>query len=277
MNDRVSFFALMGRLSKTVLLLIYALFALFPLIWMIIMSLKPDSQMFTTTFIFSPTMDNYAAVFLRSDYSHFFFNNLIVSISAVLLSLIVGVPAAYALARFQFKLKEDIAFTILSFRFAPEILVILPLFLIYQKTGLYDTYFGLIWVYQLITLPLLIWILRGYFEDISPDIEAAAQLDGYSWWQVFLQVLLPLVKPGLVAAGLLCFIFAWNAFTFPLLLSDARAQTSTVVALRFLASDTVHYGQVAAAAAISALPEVILALLIQKHLVRGLSFGAVKG
>jgi multiple sugar transport system permease protein len=277
MNESVSFFGLIGRVSKTLLLLIYAMFALFPLLWMIIMSLKPDSQMFTTTFIFSPTMENYDAVFLRSDYSHFFFNNLIVSVSAVLLSLVVGVPAAYALARFQFKMKEDIAFTILSFRFAPEILVILPLFLIYQKTGLYDTYFGLIWVYQLITLPLLIWILRGYFEDISPDIEAAAQLDGYSWWQVFLKVLLPLVKPGLVAAGLLCFIFAWNAFTFPLLLSDARAQTSTVVALRFLASDTVHYGQVAAAATISALPEVILALLIQKHLVRGLSFGAVKG
>jgi multiple sugar transport system permease protein len=277
MDESVSFFGLVGRVSKRLLLLVYALFALFPLLWMVIMSLKPDSQMFTTTFIFSPTMENYSAVFLRSDYSHFFFNNLIVSISAVLLSLIVGVPAAYALARFQFKLKEDIAFTILSFRFAPEILVILPLFLIYQKTGLYDTYFGLIWVYQLITLPLLIWILRGYFEDISPDIEAAAQLDGYSWWQVFLKVLLPLVKPGLVAAGLLCFIFAWNAFTFPLLLSDARAQTSTVVALRFLASDTVHYGQVAAAATISALPEVILALVIQKHLVRGLSFGAVKG
>ncbi|MBV8641546.1 MAG: carbohydrate ABC transporter permease [Verrucomicrobia bacterium] len=277
MNESVSIFTLVGRVSKTVLLLVYALFALFPLLWMIIMSLKPDSQMFTTTFIFSPTMENYSAVFLRSDYPHFFLNNLLVSISAVLLSLIVGVPAAYALARFHFRLKEDIAFTILSFRFAPEILVILPLFLIYQKTGLYDTYFGLIWVYQLITLPLLIWILRGYFEDISPDIEAAAQLDGYSWWQVFLKVLLPLVKPGLVAAGLLCFIFAWNAFTFPLLLSDARAQTSTVVALRFLASDTVHYGQVAAAATISALPEVILALLIQKHLVRGLSFGAVKG
>ncbi|MBV8413582.1 MAG: carbohydrate ABC transporter permease [Verrucomicrobia bacterium] len=277
MNESVSIFTLVGRVSKTVLLLVYALFALFPLLWMIIMSLKPDSQMFTTTFIFSPTMENYSAVFLRSDYPHFFLNNLLVSISAVLLSLIVGVPAAYALARFHFKLKEDIAFTILSFRFAPEILVILPLFLIYQRTGLYDTYFGLIWVYQLITLPLLIWILRGYFEDISPDIEAAAQLDGYSWWQVFLKVLLPLVKPGLVAASLLCFIFAWNAFTFPLLLSDARAQTSTVVALRFLASDTVHYGQVAAAATISALPEVILALLIQKHLVRGLSFGAVKG
>jgi multiple sugar transport system permease protein len=257
------------------LLLLYAVFALFPLLWMFIMSIKPDSQMLTTTFIFTPTLENYATV-LHSDYMQFFFNNLIVSVAAVLVSLVVGVPAAYALARYQFKGKEDIAFTILSFRFAPEILVILPLYLIYQRLGLYDTYFGLIWVYQLITLPLLIWILRGFFEDISPDIEAAAQLDGYTWWQVFLRVLLPLVKPGLVAAGLLCFIFAWNSFTFPLLLSN-NVQTSTVIALRYLASDTVHYGQVAAAAAISALPEVILALLIQKHPVRGLSFGAVKG
>ncbi|MBV9392741.1 MAG: carbohydrate ABC transporter permease [Verrucomicrobia bacterium] len=277
MKTGSSFFQLLGQGSKTFLLLVYALFALFPLVWMVIMSLKPDNQMFSTTFIFSPTLENYDAVFLRSDYSRFFFNNLCVSVLAVVVSLVVGVPAAYALARFQFKLKEDIAFTILSFRFAPEILVILPLFLIYQKIGLYDTYLGLIWVYQLITLPLLIWILRGFFEDISPDIEAAAQLDGYSWWQVFLRLLLPLVRPGLVAAGLLCFIFAWNSFTFPLLLSASNAQTSTVVALRFLASDTVHYGQVAAAATISALPEVILALLIQKHLVRGLSFGAVKG
>jgi multiple sugar transport system permease protein len=108
MKEGVSLFGLVGRVSKTALLLVYALFALFPLLWMIIMSLKPDSQMFTTTFIFSPTMENYGAVFLRSDYSHFFFNNLIVSISAVILSLIVGVPAAYALARFQFKWKEDI-------------------------------------------------------------------------------------------------------------------------------------------------------------------------
>jgi multiple sugar transport system permease protein len=275
MNHSRSPLAKIGKTLQIILLLLYAVFALFPLLWMFIMSIKPDSQMLTTIFIFTPTLENYATV-LHSDYMQFFFNNLIVSVAAVLVSLVVGVPAAYAMARYQFKGKEDIAFTILSFRFAPEILVILPLYLIYQRLGLYDTYFGLIWVYQLITLPLLIWILRGFFEDISPDIEAAAQLDGYTWWQVFLRVLLPLVKPGLVAAGLLCFIFAWNSFTFPLLLSN-NVQTSTVIALRYLASDTVHYGQVAAAAAISALPEVILALLIQKHLVRGLSFGAVKG
>src|SRR5258706_15969591 len=125
------------------------------------------------------------------------------------------------------------------------------------------------WVYQLITIPLLIWIWRGFFEDVSPDIEAADQLDGYSWWRVFLQVLLPLVKPGLVAAGLLCFIFAWNAFTFPLLLAN-NFQTSRVIALRYLLSERFHFGQLAAAAAISALPGGILRLLIQNTSYRGL-------
>jgi len=233
--------------------------------------------MFTTTFFFDPTLDNFRAVFSQSDFLRNLLNNLIISSLAVVVSLAVGVPAAYALARFQFKGREDIAFTFLSFRFAPEILVIIPLYLIYQRLGLIDNYFGLIWVYQLISLPLLIWILRGFFEDISPDIESAAQLDGYSWWQVFFKVLLPLVRPGLVAAALLCFIFCWNAFTFTLQLGGNSTQTSTVSMTRFLASDTVHYGWVAAAALVSALPEVILALLIQKHLVRGLSFGAVKG
>jgi multiple sugar transport system permease protein len=277
MNQNGNSLGVVGSIAKTLLLLLYALFALFPLVWMVILSFKPDSEMFTTTFIFTPTLQNFHEVFSGSDFLGTLWNNLVVSVLAVALSLIVGVPAAYALGRFDFKGKEDIAFTFLSFKFAPEILVIIPLYLIYQQIHLIDSVFGLIWVYQLISLPLLIWILRGFFEDLSKDMEAAAQLDGYSWWQVFFKLLLPLVKPGLVAAGLLCFIFCWNSFTFALLLGGVRTQTSTVSMTRFLASDTVHYGWVAAAALICALPEIILALLIQKHLARGLSFGAVKG
>lgn len=266
-----------GSVIRNVLLTIYAIFALFPILWMLIITFKSDIEMYDTTFIFNPTLENYIQVLLRTDYFRAFFNNVIISGGAVLLSVLVGVPAAYALARYNFKAKEDLAFTILSFKFAPEILVILPLFMIYQKIGIYDTYFGLIWVYQLITLPLLIWVLRGYFEDISVEVEQAAQLDGYSWFQVFLKILLPLIKPGLVASALLSFIFAWNSFTFPLLLSGFEIETVTVASLKYIASDTVHYGQMAVASAVAALPEVILALVIQKHLVRGLSFGAVKG
>lgn len=202
---------------------------------------------------------------------------MIVSGGAVLLTVVAGVPAAYALARYDFRKKDDIAFQILSFKFAPEIMVILPIFLIFQKIGLYDTYFGLIWVYQLITMPLLIWVVRGYFEDISVEVEQAASLDGYCWYEVFLKTLLPLIKPGLVASGLLAFIFAWNSFTFPLILSGFRIQTLTITSLRYISSETVHYGQVAVAATVAVLPEIVACLFIQKHLVRGLSFGAVKG
>ncbi|GHV74628.1 ABC transporter permease [Spirochaetia bacterium] len=264
---------------KYIALTIWLVFALFPLFWMLICSLKSDAEVVSTVFKFTPTLSNYRVVLLRpdSDFIKAFFQNFVVSGGAILLTVVAGVPAAYAFARYDFKNKEGWAFQILSFKFAPEILVILPIFLIFQRLRLYDTYFGLIWVYQLITMPLLIWVVRGYFEDISVEIEQAAQLDGYTWYAVFFKILLPLIKPGLVAAGLLAFIFAWNSFTFPLILSGVHVQTITITSLRFLASDSVHYGQVAVAALIAVLPEIIICLFIQKHLVRGLSFGAVKG
>ena len=252
----------LGRIVQNGLLAIYSIFALFPLIWMLILTFKSDAEMYTTTFVFTPTLANYKEVLLHTDY---------------LISVLAGVPAAYALARYNFKKKEDIAFQILSFKFAPEILVVLPLFMIYQRLGIYDSYFGLIWVYQLISMPLLIWVVRGYFEDISVEIEYAAQVDGYSWYQIFFKNLVPLIKPGLVSAALLAFIFAWNSFTFPLMLGGTNVQPITVAITKFLGTDSAHYGQLAVAAAVSALPAIIFALCIQKHLVRGLSFGAVKG
>ncbi|MBO4808208.1 MAG: carbohydrate ABC transporter permease [Lachnospiraceae bacterium] len=262
---------------KNILLIIYAVFALFPLIWMILISFKSDTEVFTTTFVFNPTLANYQEVLLRSDYGRYILDSVIVSGGAVLVSIIVGVPAAYALARYNFPRKEDLAFQILSYKFAPEILVVLPLFMIYQKIGLYDSYVGLIWVYQLISLPLLIWVVRGYFEDISVEIEYAAQVDGYSWYQIFFKMLVPLIKPGLVSSALLAFIFAWNSFTFPLILSSNKVYPVTVAIMKYLGTDSAHYGQLAVASTVSALPAVIFALCIQKHLVRGLSFGAVKG
>src|SRR5450756_43340 len=213
----------------------------------------------------------------RPDFPKFFMNSVILSVGAVLLSLLVGVPAAYALARFRFKGKESLAFTFLSFRFAPEFAVIIPLSIIYRKLGLYNTYFGIIWVFQLITLPLLIWVLRGYFEEISPEIEQAAQTDGYPWWQVFIRILLPLVRPGLAASALLAFVFAWNNFVYPLVLGGSDVQTVTVSALSFLSSEQAYYNRMAAACVIASIPEIALALSIQRYLIRGLSFGAVKG
>lgn len=272
-----SLLKILEPIGRNLGLTLFAMFALFPLVWMVICAFKSDAQMYNTVFVFQPTLENFRAVLIGTDYFKAFFQNLVVAGGAVIITVIAGVPCAYALARYNFKKKEDVAFQILSFKFAPEIMVILPIFLIFQKVGLYDTFFGLIWVYQLITMPLLIWVVRGYFEDISVEVEQAAQLDGYTWYEVFFKTLVPLIKPGMVAAALLAFIFAWNSFTFPLILSGFKIQTITITALRYIASDTVHYGQVAVASTIAVLPEVIVALFIQKHLVRGLSFGAVKG
>lgn len=269
-------------------LVLYFIFALFPIVWMILISLKSTDELFSTKFIFDPTLENYryiifgeenigAGVIAKQDFPRTFGKSIIVSSGAVILSLIVGVPAAYALARYDFKGKENLAFTFLSFRFAPELAVIIPLSIIYRQIGLYDTYFGIIWVYQLVTLPLLIWVLRSYFEDVSPEIEQAAMVDGYSWWQIFWQILLPLVRPGLAAAALLAFIFAWNNFIFPLVLGASTVETVTVSALGYISSAQSFFNRMAAAAVIASLPQVILALSIQRYLIRGLSFGAVKG
>ncbi len=267
----------------------YAIFALFPLIWVVMMSFKSHIDIISPVpkFIFTPSLENYKAILFggqsmqyeagQTDFLLYFKNSCIITISAVVLSLLAGVPAAYALARYRFRFKDDIAFTFLSFRFAPEIAVIIPIYILYQKLHLYNTYVGLIFVYQLITLPLIVWIIRGYFEDISVEIEQAAKLDGYSWWGVFTKIALPLVKPGLASTAVLAFIFAWNNFIFGLILGSSDTYPSTVGTLGFISYESVLWGQMAAATVIIIMPPLILAIFIQKYLVRGLTMGAIRG
>ena len=156
-------------------------------------------------------------------------------------------------------------------------LVLLPLTLFFQELGLANTYIGLIWVYQLICLPLILWIVRGYFEDISPDIENAYRIAGHSWFKTFWTISLPLARAGIAAAGLLAFIFAWNNFVFALVLASADKQPVTVGALAFVTASGIQYGQIAAAIILSIAPTLLLALWAQRFLVEGLSLGAVKG
>jgi multiple sugar transport system permease protein len=270
-------------LAISALTVLYFVFALFPVVWMIILSLKPQDKLFTTYFQFEPTLAAYIEIFsgtggqAGATYLRFFINSLVVSLGAVLVSLVVGVPAAYAFARWNFRGGESLLFTLLSFRFAPELMVIIPLLVIYRRLGLFDTHLGLIWVYQLITLPLIVWILRSYFQDLTPELEQSALLDGYNRPQAFLKVAVPLIRPGLAAAGLLAFIFAWNSFIFPFALTGSNAQTVTVGSLSFLGGAKPRYNLTAAAAVIALIPPLLLALSIQRFLVRGLTFGAVKG
>lgn len=277
------------RIVRGLLIAIVLVFFLFPIFWILLMSFQTNEEILRIppSLWFEPTLTNYVALItgtlktaagnLDVAFMRNLWNSLLLSTGAVLLSLVLGVPAAYAFARYKFRLGENIAFTLLSFRFAPPLLVLLPLSLYFQQLGLTDTYIGIIWVYQLICLPLILWIVRGYFEDISPDIEHAYRVAGHSWWQTFRKIAIPLARPGIAAAGLLAFIFAWNNFVFALILASASKQPVTVGALAFVTASGIQYGQIAAAIVLSVTPTLLLALYAQRYLVEGLSLGAVKG
>ena len=279
----------LGRVVRGVLLTIVGLFFLFPIVWVFLMSFQTNATILRIppSLLFSPTLDNYVALIsgqletqagtLQIAFMSNLMNSVILSVSSVALSLLLGIPAAYAFARFRFRLGENIAFTLLSFRFAPPLLVLLPLLLYFRTIGLDNTYIGLIWVYQLITLPLILWIVRGYFEDISEDIEHAYRVDGNGWFKTFIHIAVPLARPGIAAAALLAFIFAWNNFVFALILASADKQPVTVGALAFVTASGIQYGQIAAALVLSVIPTLLLALYAQRYLVEGLSLGAVKG
>ncbi|MFZ5673904.1 MAG: carbohydrate ABC transporter permease [Pseudomonadota bacterium] len=277
------------RITRGVLISLVLIFFLFPIFWIVLMSFQTNETILRIppSIVFEPTLANYSALItgrlettagnLDIAFMKNLWNSFFLSASAVLISLALGIPAAYAFARFRFRLGEDIAFTLLSFRFAPPLLVLLPLSLYFKQLGLTNTYIGLIWVYQLICLPLILWIVRGYFEDISPDIEHAYRISGNSWLRTFWKIAVPLAKPGIAAAGLLAFIFAWNNFVFALILASADKQPVTVGALAFVTASGIQYGQIAAAIVLSIAPTLALALYAQRYLVEGLSLGAVKG
>jgi multiple sugar transport system permease protein len=277
------------RAVRGALLALVVAFFMFPIFWILLMSFQTNDQILRIppSLVFEPTMSNYKALItgrlvtaagaLDIAFMKNLWNSILLSTLSVALALLLGVPAAYAFARYKFRLGENIAFTLLSFRFAPPLLVLLPLALYFRAMGLADTYIGLIWVYQLICLPLILWIVRGYFEDVSPDIEYAYRIAGHSWWQTFTRIAIPLARPGIAAAGLLAFIFAWNNFVFALVLASADKQPVTVGALAFVTASGIQYGQIAAAIVLSITPTLLLALYAQRYLVQGLSLGAVKG
>ncbi|MBT9246557.1 carbohydrate ABC transporter permease (plasmid) [Gemmobacter fulvus] len=277
------------RLLRGTAITLVCLFFMFPIVWIFLMSFQTNESILRVppSLIFAPTLENYqalitgklqtAAGMLEINFMRNLWNSLFLSTTSVALGLVLGVPAAYAFARLKFKGSEDIAFTLLSFRFAPPLLVLLPLTIYFQQLGLANTYGGLIWVYQLIVLPLILWIVRGYFEDIPADVEYAYRIAGHDFWSTFRRIALPLAGPGIAAAGLLAFIFAWNNFVFALVLASADKQPVTVGALAFVTASGIQYGQVAAGIVLSIAPTFALALYAQRYLVEGLSLGAVKG
>jgi multiple sugar transport system permease protein len=272
----------------TVATIVLLFWTVFPFVWILLTSLKSPGDIISVPpkFVFAPTFDNYAALVIgeqrgqyastRPDFPRFFLNSIIISVGAVALSVAAGIPAAYALARFNFPLKNALAFVFMSFRFVPFLAFVIPLYLLYQQVGLYNTHAGLIFAYQLITLPFTIWMLRSFFQEIPLEIQEAAKIDGCSWLGVLTRVILPLSMPGISVTVILGFIFCWNAFNYPLMLAGRQTFPVTVGAIQFISYEQVLWGQMAAATIVAALPQLVLSLMVQKYIVRGLTMGAVR-
>jgi len=256
-------------------------FALFPLYMMFTTSIKTDQETFAwpPVWVFTPTFNSYYnALFLFGGRSvdHYLLNSVFVTLASSALAVFLGAMAAYGLARFRFRGNRDIAFFILSTRFAPPVGFIVPIYLMVQRSGLLDNQLALVIIYTSMNLSFVTWVLRGFFLDIPIEIEEAALVDGYSRWQIFLRVALPLVRPGLAATAILSVIFSWNEFLFASIVAPGNAATLPVYLAGFSASMNIDWAEYMAVGTMAVLPIMIFTLVLQRHLVRGLTFGAVR-
>ena len=266
-----------NRLSFALFIFLLMLPTLFFFFWMIYLSFKSDADNLAYPPVFIPsglTVKNYLSVFESSPFVRYAMNSLIVAVGATGLGLLLGVPAAYGIAR---SARYGSALFILVARMTPALSYLIPWFILFQRLGLANTYQALILTHLIISLPLIIWIMIGFFEDVHRDMEDAAVIDGCTRFGSFLRVAMPLTRPGLAVAGILAFIFSWNNFIFAVVLAGPRLQTLPVAIFNVLTFEQINWGPLAAAALLVTSPVLILAMMVQRHIITGLAAGGLKG
>ena len=266
-------------IGRIVLLGFFLLFVLAPLYWVFITSIKPSDDYLAVPpvwFPAHPTIVHYTAALFAYRGLHGLTNSLIISLAATFFSAVFGTLMAYSLARFNTG-GQHLSFWVLSQRFMPPIAVILPIFLIYRTLHMTDSHVGMIVAYTVLTLPVSVWMMFAYFRQMPKSLEEAALVDGCTRWQAFWSVAVPLAAPGIVAAAVFAFIACWTEFFFALILTSRSAFTLPTVFRAFLGFQGAQYGEASALAIVSLLPSIVLGVLAQRHLVRGLTLGAVRG
>lgn len=259
-------------------IVLVVVFFLGPIIMIIITSLKSrvDALAIPPVWIFKPSFQSYSEIFSLYNFFAYFLNSLIVATFGTLAALLLGVPAAYSLARHTFRGQSNLSFWILSIRMTPPVAVIIPLFIFFRTLHLLDTHLGLVIVYLSFNLPFVVWMMRSFFQDLPVELEECAMVDGCSRFGAFLRVALPLAAPGLAAAAIFTFLFTWNEFLFALILTGRNAQTMPVAVQLFMRETGINWGHMTAAAVVMMIPMVAFTLFVQRYLVRGLTFGAIK-
>jgi len=245
---------------------------------MIGLSLKTRAQAYDPSiWFFTPTLYNFKLIFADKDIIKLIINSAVISVGTSLLSLVLGGTAAYGLARYSFKHNSDFSFWILSLRMIPAMAAVIPFFVLADYLGLFDTHTILILCYTLFNVPFVVWMMKSFFEEIPREVEEAASIDGCNVFQRLYKIVLPLAMGGIVATLIFCVIQSWNEFAFALFLTSKNANTLPTSVQRYLSVTGVMWGQMSAVGVVSTTPIIIFATLVQKQMIRGLTFGAVKG
>ncbi len=249
---------------------------LFPLFWIVSSSFKTQSQIVTSPplWVFRPTLENYKGVFMDQSFGIYLLNSSIIAIGSTLLSLLIGIPAAYAISRYKM---QTLGVFILIARLMPGISFLIPWFILFSKIRLIDTYTALIASHMLVGLPLIVWIMINYFDGLPRELEESALIDGCTLQGAFVRVYLPISGPGILTATTLSFLFSWNNFMFSLVLSAQRTKTLPIAIYNFVSYAEVNWGSVMAAAVVIITPAIVLTMIFQRYVIKGLTMGAVKG
>lgn len=251
---------------------------MFPFLWLLMMSFKPMEDLFAwpPKLLFTPTIDHYVGLW-DSEFTKSFWNSLVTSVGSTVAAMLLGVPGAYALSRMISATGRRLSLLILASRMAPPIAFTIPYFLVYRHLQLLDTRTGLILIYLTFNLSLVIWLMRSFFDTIPRSLEEAAWIDGASYWQGFIRIILPMTGPGLAATAILCFLYSWNDFFFALILTRTEATTAPVAVVNFLNYEGWEWGKIAAGGTMVMLPVLVFSIVVRKFLISGMTAGAVKG
>ena len=256
-----------------------ALACLMPMVMMAVTSVRTETQIFDTqwSWLFAPTMANYRSVIEDGHIDRYLLNSLKVSLSATLITLMLGTMCAYAMARFRFLGREPLSYSTLILRTLPPAVLAVPVFVIWSAWGIGDTLSGVVLVYVALNLPFAIWLLYGFIDQLPIELEEAAAIDGCGPFKVFYKIVLPLIKPGLAAAAIFTFRLAWNEFILSFILTNRITRTLPASISNYITDSGVEWGKIMAAGVLIALPPLIFTFVAAKQIITGLTAGAVKG
>lgn len=280
-------YSLLRRMLIRLALLGFVIFSLAPFAWMVLSSFMFKSQLLTDPFALPPhfTLDNYVRLFTSSNdgigssnFIHAIINSLVVCTITTIIALVIGAVGGYAFARLRFPGRNGLLLFLLAIQFLPSVTVIIPMYMMGRAVHLLDTWWILIFAYTSFALPFALWILRGYFESIPRSLENAARIDGCSRLGAFIKVVLPLSAPGLAATAIFTFLNAWDEFFFALIFTDTyKAKTLPVALSEFTSKHTIDFGLLMSGGVVANILPVVIALSMQRYIVRGLTAGGVKG